>query len=67
MMNDKINIFGREDLKRDSTTNAILACDRAKLAEAKRVKKENNRYINLEQRIAILEHKIEMLLKGKNQ
>lgn len=67
MMNDKINISGREDLKRDSTTNAILACDRAKLAEAKRIKKENNRYINLEQRIAILEHKIEMLLKGKNQ
>lgn len=67
MMNDKINISGRDDLKRDSTTNAILSCDRAKLAEAKRIKKENNRYINLEQRIAILEHKIEMLLKGKNQ
>jgi hypothetical protein len=64
---DKIGISGREDLKRDSSTNAILSCDKAKLLEAKRLKKENLRYINLEQRIATLEQKIEMLLKGKNQ
>jgi len=65
-MNEKILIAGREDLKRDSKTNAILACDKNKLLEAKKYKKEQNRYIKLEQRIIVLEHKIEMLLKGNN-
>jgi hypothetical protein len=67
MKENKLYISGREDIKRDSSTNAILACDHAKLAEAKRIKKENLRYIKLEQRIAIIEAKIDMLLKGNSQ
>lgn len=66
-MNNRINISGRQDLKRDTRTNAILNCDKAKLLEAKRIKNEKNRYINLEQRISILEQKIEMLLRNNNQ
>jgi hypothetical protein len=66
-MNDKITIVGREDIKRDCKTGAILTCDRAKLMEAKRLKTENDRYINLEKRVQELEQKIEMLLKGNNQ
>lgn len=59
-------ISGREDLIRDPKTGAILACDQVKLMEAKRIKKEKQRYINLENRVHELEKKVEMLLKGNN-
>jgi len=32
---NKISIIGREDLKRDNTTSALLACDKSKLMEAR--------------------------------
>lgn len=66
-MNNRSIISGREDIVRDPTTGAILARDKGKLMEAKRLKKENDRYINLEKRVHELEQKIEMLLKGNNQ
>jgi hypothetical protein len=62
-----IKVEGREDIKRDNKTGAILACDRAKLLEAKKKKQEAERYINLEQRIKKLEQQVQMLLKGNNQ
>jgi hypothetical protein len=62
---NKSLIIGREDLKRDNTTSALLACDKGKLMEARRLKKENDRYINLEKRIQELELLVQSLLKGK--
>jgi hypothetical protein len=66
-MNNRISINGRDDVRRDATTGALLACDRSKLIEAKRLKKENDRYIILEKRVQELEQIIQMLLKGNNQ
>lgn len=60
-------IEGREDLKRDQKTGAILACDRAKLMEAKKKKQDAERYINLEKRIRVLEQQVQILLKGNCQ
>ena len=50
-MNNRISITGRDDVRRDVKTGALLACDRSKLIEAKRFKKENDRYIILEKRV----------------
>lgn len=66
-MNNRISITGRDDVRRDVKTGALLACDRSKLIEAKRFKKENDRYIILEKRVQELEQIIQMLLKGNNQ
>jgi hypothetical protein len=60
-------IDGREDIRRDIKTGAILACDRSKLSEAKKAKKEQTRYIILEKRVEELENIVKMLLKGNNQ
>ena len=60
-------IAGRTDLARDKNTGAILARDKGKLMEAKRIKKENERYIILENRIAELEKIVQTLLKGNNK
>ena len=53
-MTDKMIISGRDDIKRDKASGAILACDRSKLLEAKRIKQEQDRYIKLEKRIQYL-------------
>ena len=66
-MNNRISITGRDDVRRDVKTGALLACDRSKLIEAKMFKKENDRYIILEKRVQELEQIIQMLLKGNNQ
>lgn len=66
MINENQPIYGRTDLTRDKNTGAILSCDRSKLSEAKRIKRENERYINLEKRIAELERLVQGLLKGNN-
>ncbi len=63
----KIPVNGRDDLRRDSKTGAILSHDRAKLMEAKRKKQEQDRYINLEKRIKQLEILVQSLIKGHNQ
>ena len=64
-MNNRISINGRDDVRRDTATGALLACDRSKLIEAKRLKKENDRYIILEKRVQELENIVRELLKGK--
>jgi hypothetical protein len=61
------NIEGREDIVRDPKTGALLSCNKSKLLEAKRIRKENVRYINLEKRVQELEEIVKMLLKGNNQ
>jgi hypothetical protein len=61
------NIEGREDIVRDPKTGALLSCNKSKLLEAKRIRKENIRYINLEKRVQELEEIVKMLLKGNNQ
>jgi len=58
-------VNGRDDVRRDAKTGALLSCDRTKLMEAKRLKKENERYINLEKRVQELENIVRELLKGK--
>jgi len=63
----EIPVTGREDLKRDRKTGAILACDKSKLMEAKRIKRENDRYITLEKRIQHLEKLVQTLLESNNQ
>lgn len=60
-------ISGRDDIVRDAKTGAILRCDKTKLMEAKRVKREKERYINLEKRIEELEKMVQILLKGNSQ
>jgi hypothetical protein len=60
-------ITDRTDLARDVNTGAILSRDKAKLMEAKRIKKENERYINLENKVAELEKLVQTLLKGNNK
>jgi hypothetical protein len=60
-------ITDRTDIARDVTTGAILSRDKTKLMEAKRIKKENERYINLENRIEQLEKLVQTLLKGNNK
>ena len=64
-MINNFSVNGRDDVKRDQKTGALLSCDRAKLMEAKRFKKENERYINLEKRVQELENVVRELLKGK--
>jgi hypothetical protein len=64
-MINNFSVNGRDDVKRDPKTGALLSCDRAKLMEAKRFKKENERYINLEKRVQELENVVRELLKGK--
>jgi hypothetical protein len=64
-MMHNLPINGRDDVKRDPRTGAVLSCDRGKLMEAKRLKKENERYINLEKRVQELENIVRELLKGK--
>ena len=66
-MNNYEKISGRDDLVRDPRTGAILSCDRSKLMEAKRIKRDNDRYINLEKRVQELEQMVQTLLKGNNQ
>ena len=63
----EIPVTGREDLKRDRKTGAILACDKSKLMEAKRIKRENDKYITLEKRIQHLEKLVQTLLESNNQ
>jgi len=63
----KIPVNGREDLRRDSRTGAILSHDKSKLIEAKRKKQEQDRYINLEKRVKQLEFLVQSLIKGPNQ
>ena len=63
----EIPITGRDDLKRDRKTGAVLSCDRNKLMEAKRIKRENDRYITLEKRVRELENIVQSLLKGNNK
>lgn len=60
-------IAGRDDLVRDPQTGALLNCDRAKLMEAKRIKREKQRYINLEKRVQELEQIVQTLLQGNSQ
>ena len=64
---NEIPVTGRDDLKRDRKTGAILACDKSKLMEAKRIKRENDRYITLEKRIQHLEMLVQTLLESNNQ
>lgn len=63
----KLPVNGREDLFRDTKTGAILSKDRSKLAEAKKKKQDQDRYINLEKRIKHLELLVQSLIKGNNQ